>query len=229
MVIDLAAPKKNWVLRLALIGSVTFHVLLLAVLIALTTGAVKESYIVNMIITETPAATPEPAVEPEKPKKTPPPPNQEVKQPPNEPPKPVFGLTKDSVVDSDSAVAMRVGNTLMKEPEKELTDPNAVKPYAAPEVYSQGELDRAPKVLKMVKPEYPLLAKRAGREGVVKLRFLVTKDGQVTSIKVLSAPAGLGFEEAAVAAVKQWRFEQPTVKGRAVAAWIVQSIRFQLE
>jgi protein TonB len=222
MHIEPIVARKSWVGKAALIGSAAIHALVLLVFITIATGAVKESYTVEMFVKDaTPEATPEPPKKEPPPKKTPPPPNEQVKTPTNEPPKPVFGATKDSVVDGDSSMSVRVGNTLMKEPEKEFTDPSKVKPYSAPEVYQQSELDHAPRVKNMLKP--------ANREGVVKVRFLVGKDGRVSNVKVLSAPAGLGFEEAAVSAVKQWTFETPTVRGQPVSAWIVQSIRFQLE
>jgi protein TonB len=237
MYIEPAPPKKSRVLRIALIASAAFHVILIAGFLAIATGAVPKSYTVDMVFNAPkPEPTPPPKVEPTPPPPPPPkqkalpPPNQNVKTPPSaEPPKPIFGVTKDSVVDGDSAVAMRVGNTLMKEPEKNFTDPSKVKPYGASDVVSQSELDHPPKVKHMVQPEYPALAKRTNREGVVRVRFLVNKDGHVSNVKVLSAPTGLGFEDAAVAAVQAWLFETPTVQNRPVSAWIVQSIRFQME
>jgi len=231
MQIDVTQPRKPWIFRAAFIGSLGVHFVVLIIFLSWSASSTAQSYTVNMIIHEVkPEPTPPPAepTPPPKPKQLPPP-NQKVTQPTNEPPKPVFGVTKDSVVDGDSGTAVRVGNTLMKEPEKNFTDPANVKPYSAPETYQQSELDHPPKILKMIKPEYPLLAKRANREGVVKVRFLVTKNGQVKNIKVLSAPEGTGFAEAAVAAVELWQFETPTVKGQPVSAWIVQSIRFKLE
>jgi len=98
-----------------------------------------------------------------------------------------------------------------------------------PEVVNASELDRRPKVLKYIKPKYPVLALRAGRKGVVRLRFMITKSGKVTNVRVLSEPKGLGFGAATVAAVKQWKFETPRINGRPVNAWVVQSIRFQPE
>jgi len=98
-----------------------------------------------------------------------------------------------------------------------------------PEVVNASELDSRPKVLNFVKPVYPVLALRANRKGVVRLRFMITKSGNVTNVRVLSEPAGLGFGDAAVAAVKQWKFETPRLNGRPVNAWVVQAVRFQPE
>jgi protein TonB len=233
MYLEPAPPKRSRALWIAMVAAAAFHGLLLVAFLAIATGAVPKSYTVDLVFQPKPEPTPEPKTEPTPPppppKKQPPPPNEHVTTASKEPPKPIFGMTKDSFTEGDSNVAIRQGNTLMKEQEKEFTDPNKVKPYAAPEVYSQSELDHPPKIKTMVKPDYPMLAKRANREGVVRVRFLVGKDGRVSNAKVLSAPVGLGFEEAAMSAVKSWVFETPTVKGQPVSAWIVQSIRFQLE
>lgn len=232
MKIEPVATNRSRVIRYALIGSLLVHALLGLGFLVVEDQAPKESYVVDLIVNEAtpPPPPPKPEATPEPKPKDVPPPNQETKPQPNaEPPKPVFGVTKESTIDGESGVSVRVGNTLMKEPEKNLTDPSQVKPYSGGDVFSQSELDKPPRVLKMIKPEYPLLAKRANRQGVVRVRFLVSKNGAVSNVKVLSAPVGLGFAEAAVAAVQQWKYETPTVKGRAVSAWIVQSIRFELE
>ena len=74
------------------------------------------------------------------------------------------------------------------------------------------------------------MARRTGKVGRVLLRILVTKNGQVGQVKVLQGPGGgLGFEEAAVAAVKQWRFSKPTVHGEPVDAWVDLPVRFTLD
>jgi protein TonB len=116
----------------------------------------------------------------------------------------------------------------MKEPDEHLTPPDRVQAYAAPEIFSPGDLDRQPRAKSQPSPMYPLLAKRANREGDVRLRLLVAKDGRVTEVQVLSGPDTLGFREAAVAAARKWVFETPMVKGRPAAVWLVVPVRFQL-
>lgn len=164
--------------------------------------------VIKIEVPKPPEPTPPPTPTP-KPTPTPPP-----KKEPDKPPEP----TKAPIAEDPTATGPA---TIQTAP--------VIQDTPVPQVVNASQLDRKPKVIKFVKPDYPLLAKRAGRQGVVRLRFLVTKNGNVTSVKVLSAPQGLGFAEAAVAAVKQWKFETPTVGGRAVSAWIVQAIRFQLE
>ncbi len=237
MKIETTPTRGSRVLRYALVGSLIFHVVLVVAFTAFGKQSPVRSYVVNLVVTEpsTPPPPP-PKKEPPKPPTNLPPPNQQNKPvpPTAEPPKPVFGVTQDSVTEGDSGVNVRVGNTLMQEPERELTDPNAVRPYSGPpeppSVVDADELDAPPKLLDMVQPDYPILAKRANREGFVRLRFLVGSGGRVSTVKVLVAnPPGMGFEDAAVAAVKQWRFDVPRMNGRPVGAWIVQTIRFKME
>jgi TonB family protein len=57
---------------------------------------------------------------------------------------------------------------------------------------------------------YPEDAERQGIEGTVKLRVLITRDGAVQSVQVVSGPSLLAG--AAVNAVRQWRY-QPTLLG----------------
>ncbi len=40
-------------------------------------------------------------------------------------------------------------------------------------------------------------------------------------------PPGI-FEEAALRAVRSWRFEPAFVKGKTVTSWILQKIRFEM-
>jgi TonB family protein len=61
-----------------------------------------------------------------------------------------------------------------------------------------------------VEPVYPEDAERQGIEGTVKLRVLITRDGAVQSVQVVSGPSLLAG--AAVNAVRQWRY-QPTLLG----------------
>jgi hypothetical protein len=59
----------------------------------------------------------------------------------------VFGISMSSTVSGNSGFSMRVGNTTMKEPEKEQIDPRDVKPYAggAPNIVPVYALVQPPK------------------------------------------------------------------------------------
>jgi protein TonB len=64
---------------------------------------------------------------------------------------------------------------------------------------------REPKLLSSVKPVYPPEAKAKGIKGNVILEARIDEAGTVTDVKVLRSVAGL--DQAAVDAVKQWRYE----------------------
>lgn len=76
---------------------------------------------------------------------------------------------------------------------------------------------------------YPPAAKAAGIEGSVTVRYDVTADGAVANARVVSAaPAGV-FNEAALSAVRQWRFRAAVVRGVAVPMRDrVSTLRFTL-
>jgi TonB family protein len=58
-----------------------------------------------------------------------------------------------------------------------------------------------------VQPEYPRKARKKGIEGQVELRAVINIDGTVGDVTVQQCThPGVGFEEAAIAAVKQWRY-----------------------
>lgn len=96
-------------------------------------------------------------------------------------------------------------------------------------VFEAKDLDEVPQVVFKVEPKYPELARRAGKEGLVILRILITKTGNVDKVIVVSAPEKLGFEDAAIEAVKQWRFKPPTIGGVPVDVWCTLPIKFKLE
>jgi protein TonB len=80
-----------------------------------------------------------------------------------------------------------------------------------------------------VSPTYPFRAKRRGVEGKVVVRFLVDKQGRVSQSTVVRAdPEGV-FEQSALKAVRQWRFQPGTKDGRPVATWVQVPIRFELK
>ena len=64
--------------------------------------------------------------------------------------------------------------------------------------------DAAIQPVTRVRPVYPVEAKKAGIQGLVKLRVTINKDGSVMDIQTLSGPPQL--VKAAVDAVQQWRY-----------------------
>jgi protein TonB len=78
-------------------------------------------------------------------------------------------------------------------------------------------------------PAYPLASRRHHETGTVRLRLLVQADGQVGAVEVLRSSGFPRLDQAAVAAVRQWRL-LPARRGEtAVAAWYELPLTFQLE
>lgn len=78
-----------------------------------------------------------------------------------------------------------------------------------------GNLDS--KVLSAKPPAYPVDARRAHEQGVVKLLVLVGADGLVKDIKVASSSGSARLDGAALRAVRHWRW-QPTISNGAAMA-----------
>jgi TonB family protein len=78
-------------------------------------------------------------------------------------------------------------------------------------------------------PVYPELARNARIESQVVLRVTVKADGTVGDATVVKCDRpDMGFEEAAIEAVEQWRYEPARTGGKAVDVYITVVIDFDL-
>ncbi len=84
-----------------------------------------------------------------------------------------------------------------------------------------------PVVIYSVDPEFTDAARRAKFQGTVLLNIIVDADGHVADARVARA-AGLGLDERAIEAVKQWRFKPGTKDGRAVPVAAQVQVTFRL-
>jgi len=76
-------------------------------------------------------------------------------------------------------------------------------------------------------PDYTEEAREARREGVCTLSLIVGLDGRTSNIVVVKK-LGLGLDEKAVEAVRQWKFEPGRRYGRPVLTHLTLSIQFKL-
>jgi len=80
-----------------------------------------------------------------------------------------------------------------------------------------------------IEPEYPELARVARLEGNVILQAIIRADGSVGDVQVLRTNRpNMGFEDAAVEAVKQWRYKPATQNGRPVEVYFTVFVDFKL-
>ena len=84
-----------------------------------------------------------------------------------------------------------------------------------------------PTIATFVDAEYPAVARDAGREASVELEVTVGADGHVLDARGV-APVGDGFDEAALAAVRQFVFTPATKDGQPIAARIRYRYAFTL-
>jgi protein TonB len=84
---------------------------------------------------------------------------------------------------------------------------------------------REPRVIRIVPPIYPRLARQARIAGVVILEATLTAEGAVEEIRVVSGHPLL--VEAAIDAVKQWQYEPTLLNGVPVAVILTARVRFE--
>jgi TonB family protein len=87
-----------------------------------------------------------------------------------------------------------------------------------------------PKIVDMVQPKYPEVARKAGAEGKVLLDVLVMADGSVGKVIIKEGvPEFPSLAESAVEAVRQWRFEAGTKDGEPADVQVIIPIQFRLD
>ncbi len=85
---------------------------------------------------------------------------------------------------------------------------------------AQGQL------LRQVNPQYPTQARQERVEGTVVLQAVISKDGSVQKLTVVSGPSML--TKAAMEAVKQWRYRPFALNGEPVEADTQINVNFKL-
>lgn len=94
-----------------------------------------------------------------------------------------------------------------------------------PELVPVSQLTRT----NYVGPEYPRAARRRNQTGAVEVQFTVTTDGRVRNMSVLRSEPGDTFDQAAMDAVEQWRFEPVIENGMAVEKRTAVRLAFDLQ
>ena len=79
-------------------------------------------------------------------------------------------------------------------------------------------------------PEYPESARDRGLEGAVRVEVEILADATIGRVRVVESSGVAAFDDAAVAAVRTWRFAAATLDGEAIATTLrLPAIRFRLE
>ena len=93
--------------------------------------------------------------------------------------------------------------------------------------YRPGSGVTPPRLLREVKAEYTEEARRRAITGDVVLEIVVLRDGSVGDVRVLRG-LGLGLDQRAIAAVKQWRFDPARLRGTPVDVIVEVAVEFTL-
>ena len=102
------------------------------------------------------------------------------------------------------------------------TKTEIASPALTPPSFSAAYLRNPP-------PRYPLAARRAGEQGTVTLRVLVTREGTPARVGVEKTSGSSHLDNAALETVRTWRFA-PARQGVApVESWVLVPVVFRLE
>jgi len=94
-------------------------------------------------------------------------------------------------------------------------------------IMNENTVDSKPKVISRSPLEYPASALKDGIKGYVIINLLIDKDGSVELAKILESQPSDVFDNAALNAVRSWRFSPAKYKNKPVKLWAKQKIRFQ--
>lgn len=79
-----------------------------------------------------------------------------------------------------------------------------------------------------VEPTYPSASRRAGEEGTVRLKVLVDEKGRPRDVTIANSSGFARLDQAALEAVRKWRFIAATDGTNPITAWTQVAITFRL-
>ena len=96
----------------------------------------------------------------------------------------------------------------------------------APDEFVPVEIQ--PEMVYYETPEYPRLAKQAGITGIVWVKALVDKEGNVRDAMVAKSSGTASLDEAAVKAASKNKFKPGIQNGRPVNVWVSYKVLFEM-
>lgn len=142
----------------------------------------------------------------------------------------VFGVSRKAITVSNNSstetAEVKLGNTTAKEQDNLVLDPKDADSLPIPA--DDFLISSMPQLLSEIRIQYPDEAKKAGIEGPVVMDILIDNQGQVRQASLIKGP-GFGLNEAAMEAIKNFKFRPAQIKDQAVAVKIRYTYRFVLE
>ncbi|HKU17486.1 MAG TPA: energy transducer TonB [Steroidobacteraceae bacterium] len=116
--------------------------------------------------------------------------------------------------------------------EEAVTPPAEVPVPASANAISGSQQQGAPaqdlKTSNRVDPTYPPSSRRAGEQGTVRLKVLVDTNGRPSNVEVTQGSGFARLDQAAVEAVRKWRFEAATDGTKKIQAYTQVAVTFKL-
>jgi protein TonB len=120
------------------------------------------------------------------------------------------------------AAALLAGAALFLKQTPEPPPPPTPPPAGPPAIIGTTLVRMEP--IHKVKPQYPPKARAAGIRGYVMMEARIDKNGTITSLKVLEGHPLLN--EAALEAVRQWRYRPTIIYGQTIEAITTITVNF---
>ena len=140
----------------------------------------------------------------------------------------VYGLNRQSLTSesNESMVTLKRGNTIAKAMDHETLKPEDED--SLPNPTDEFLVSSMPELISETRIPYPKEAREKNIEGPVVLEILIDDKGQVRNSILISGP-GFGLNEAALDAVKGFKFKPAKMENKNVAVKIRYTYRFVLE
>ena len=151
--------------------------------------------------------------------------------------KPGFALLemKGIVVDKGASAPLvlvlqpgKVRETLTVAAQGTPSTPPAAVPGTEPKRIKVGGSMQAVKMVSMARPAYPPECKAAGIEGSVMMRAVIGKDGSILKLEQVNQLVDRRLVEAAMEAVKQWKYQPTLLNGEPVEVLTEVDVNFTL-
>lgn len=142
---------------------------------------------------------------------------------PKSKPKPALSPPSNrSLVSADRASVGKVKRTARGK------DPNAGAASGTEQAARSGSSSPAA-YLDNPAPGYPETARRMRQEGTVSLKVLANASGQAAEVTLVASSGIPSLDQAALRAVRRWRFVPARQNGQPIASWVRIPIRFKLD
>ena len=107
--------------------------------------------------------------------------------------------------------------------------PAAATPGHAPQRIPVGGNVQASKLIKKVDPVYPAELRQQGITGTVMLRAVISITGEMLNPEVINTTVNPGLAQAALEAVRQWRYQPTLLNGQPVEVVTNIDVTFELD